>query len=214
MNKKLKKIAFALYFVALALGFVVLYYGAYYYALNHMTSDNIITKEELLEENPALSKTNYTTGVKEAGSSTTDIVTRKTDYIEELYDVDTGKLTKTTLEPPIAILGLNRTQLIDYLSDYLVKNTDDTLVNIQLVSFSGKTVVIRKSVRNVERIYHYYVKGTNDSIIVYKADRITPYIDTGISLEDIVEQERAYIQNGFYIETIHELYNYLEGITS
>lgn len=213
MNKKLKKIAYALYFIALALGFVVVYYGSYYYALNNMTSDNIITKEEVIEENPALSKTNVS-NVQEAGSNTTDIITKKTEYIEEFYDVDTCEITKQSIEPPIAVLGYNRQQLIDYLSNYLAKNNDDTLVNIQLVSFSGKTVVVRKSIRNVEKIYNYYVRETDGTIIVFKADKITRYIDTGISLDDIIEEERDYIQSGFYVETIHELYNYLEGITS
>lgn len=214
MNEKLKKITYVLYFFALAMGFMVLYYGGYYYALNNMTSDNIITKKEILEENPALTEGDINPEVLHANQKPEDIITNKTKYVEELYDIDTAEITKTTTTPGVEVLGYNREQFIDYLSTYLTKQQDATLVNVQLVSFSSKMVVVRKSVRKAETVYNYYVGVSDDVIVVYKKDKKTKYIDTGISLSDVSKEEWDYISAGFYIETIHELYNYLEGITS
>ena len=50
--------------------------------------------------------------------------------------------------------------------------------------------------------------------MVFYSDRTSLYLDTGISIDSVDEEERSHLETGFYIETIHELYNYLEGITS
>ena len=40
------------------------------------------------------------------------------------------------------------------------------------------------------------------------------FIDTGIDVSNIEEQYKEELKDGFYVETIHDLYNYLESITS
>ena len=143
------------------------------------------------------------------------VITSKTDYIEESYNIDTEELSKNTIVAPIEVLGYNREQLIDYLTTYMTKNTDETLVNIQLVSFSAETVVVRKTIRKVEKNYSYYVKASEDGeLSIYKADKITKYFDTGIMLNEVEEDEREKLKEGYFIEDIHELYNFLESITS
>lgn len=118
------------------------------------------------------------------------------------------------MTPPVEVLGYNRQQLIDYLTTYMSKNKDETLVNIQLVSFSTDSVVVRKTVRTIEKTYNYYVLVENGMISVYKADKETKYFDTGIHLSEVEEKERQKLTDGFYVEDIRELYNYLESITS
>lgn len=214
MKLSLKRAAYVTYFVALAMTFAVLYYGSYYYALKYMTSDNIITREQLQEENPGMNYSDLDNTVNEVNAEMDYVITNKTNYVEESYNIDTDELLKETITPPIEVLGYNRQQLIDYLTTYMSKNTDETLVNIQLVSFSADSVVVRKTIRTVEKKYYYYVMVEDGMISVYKADKKTKYFDTGIGIDEIDEEDKTRLTEGFYIEDIHELYNYLESITS
>ncbi len=214
MKLSLKRVAYLTYFVALAMTFAVLYYGSYYYALKYMTSDNIITKDKLQEDNPAVDYMNREQDLNEVNAEQENIISNRTNYVEESYNMDTYELQKETMTPPVEVLGYNRQQLIDYLTTYMSKNKDETLVNIQLVSFSTDSVVVRKTVRTIEKTYNYYVLVENGMISVYKADKETKYFDTGIHLSEVEEKERQKLTDGFYVEDIRELYNYLESITS
>ena len=214
MKLSLKRVAYLTYFVALAMTFPVLYYGSYYYALKYMTSDNIITKDKLQEDNPAVDYMNREQDLNEVNAEQENIISNRTNYVEESYNMDTDELQKETMTPPVEVLGYNRQQLIDYLTTYMSKNKDETLVNIQLVSFSTDSVVVRKTVRTIEKTYNYYVLVENGMISVYKADKETKYFDTGIHLSEVEEKERQKLTDGFYVEDIRELYNYLESITS
>ena len=214
MKLSLKRVAYLTYFVALAMTFAVLYYGSYYYALKYMTSDNIITKDKLQEDNPAVDYMNREQDLNEVNAEQENIISNRTNYVEESYNMDTDELQKETMTPPVEGLGYNRQQLIDYLTTYMSKNKDETLVNIQLVSFSTDSVVVRKTVRTIEKTYNYYVLVENGMISVYKADKETKYFDTGIHLSEVEEKERQKLTDGFYVEDIRELYNYLESITS
>ncbi len=214
MKLSLKRVAYLTYFVALAMTFAVLYYGSYYYALKYMTSDNIITKDKLQEDNPAVDYMNREQDLNEVNAEQENIISNRTNYVEESYNMDTDELQKETMTPPVEVLGYNRQQLIDYLTTYMSKNKDETLVNIQLVSFSTDSVVVRKTVRTIEKTYNYYVLVENGMISVYKADKETKYFDTGIHLSEVEEKERQKLTDGFYVEDIRELYNYLESITS
>ncbi len=214
MKLSLKRVAYLTYFVALAMTFAVLYYGSYYYALKYMTSDNIITKDKLQEDNPAVDYMNREQDLNEVNAEQENIISNRTNYVEESYNMDTDELQKETMTPPVEVLVYNRQQLIDYLTTYMSKNKDETLVNIQLVSFSTDSVVVRKTVRTIEKTYNYYVLVENGMISVYKADKETKYFDTGIHLSEVEEKERQKLTDGFYVEDIRELYNYLESITS
>ena len=214
MKLSLKRVAYLTYFVALAMTFAVLYYASYYYALKYMTSDNIITKDKLQEDNPAVDYMNREQDLNEVNAEQENIISNRTNYVEESYNMDTDELQKETMTPPVEVLGYNRQQLIDYLTTYMSKNKDETLVNIQLVSFSTDSVVVRKTVRTIEKTYNYYVLVENGMISVYKADKETKYFDTGIHLSEVEEKERQKLTDGFYVEDIRELYNYLESITS
>ena len=214
MKLSLKRVAYLTYFVALAMTFAVLYYGSYYYALKYMTSDNIITKDKLQEDNPAVDYMNREQDLNEVNAEQENIISNRTNYADESSNKDTDELQMETMTPPVEVLGYNRQQLIDYLTTYMSKNKDETLVNIQLVSFSTDSVVVRKTVRTIEKTYNYYVLVENGMISVYKADKETKYFDTGIHLSEVEEKERQKLTDGFYVEDIRELYNYLESITS
>lgn len=206
----MKKIAYTVGFIALSFVFVMAYYCCYYYATNNMKSNDIKTIYETMDENPALNDS-----VADADSVKEDIIENTTQYILETYDVDTETITKEELAMPVEYLGMDRQSLIDYLSEYSDSKDKDDITNIQLVSFSNSCVVIRKSVKHENNLqYNYWVIGEDNIVKIYKADKKELYLDTGISTEDLEKEDKQNLKNGFYLENIEELYNYLESITS
>lgn len=214
MKISLKKTAYIVSFLALSSIFALLYYAGYYYATNYMKSDNLITKEDAAGMNPGINNSTEDGAASEVGSKAEQIVTSKTEYVEESYNSDTGELTKTEKNVPVDLIGLNRNEVIDYLTTYKEKSTDKALVNIQLVSFSDQTLVIRKTICNIDELYSYFVISEYDIIKIYNSNRDTLFLDTGINISHFEEEYKTELEEGFYIETIHDLYNYLESITS
>lgn len=210
MKISLKKTAYITSFFALASVFALLYYAGYYYATNSIGSDNLITKEEAYADNPSVKLSDST----EVSGSETEVVKKDTEYIEECYNTDTKEITKNTTNVPVEMIGLTRDKLIDYLTTYKENSVDKTLLNIQLVSFSEKTLVIRKTICNINELYAYYIKSDNDIIKIYNTNKDTLLIDTGINIANFEEQYKTELEEGFFVETIHDLYNYLESITS
>lgn len=206
----LKKISYIVYFIAIVSIFVLLYYGGYYYAINNMKSDNLITKDEAQISNPGVKTDDYT----EVNSSESSVILSSARYIIEEYNSDTDELTKKEEKIPVDYIGLNREQVIDYLTTYVAKNKDETLQNVQLVAFSPESLIIRKTVCNPTNIYSYFVISENNIIMIYNANHDKLFIDTGIDVSNIEEQYKEELKDGFYVETIHDLYNYLESITS
>ena len=210
MKISLKKTAYITSFFALASVFALLYYAGYYYATNSISSDNLITKEEAYADNPSVKLSNST----QVSNSETEVVKKDTEYIEECYNTDTKEITKNTTNVPVEMIGLTRDKLIDYLTTYKENSVDKTLLNIQLVSFSEKTLVIRKTICNIDALYAYYIKSDNNIIKIYNTTKDTLLIDTCINIENFEEQYKNELAEGFFVETIHDLYNYLESITS
>lgn len=209
MRISLKKLTYIVYFIALASVFSLIYYGGYYYAINYMKSDNLVTIEEAASSNPGIN--NDTSFV---GQVNEQIVSSDAKYVEECYNTDTEALTKTENKIPVEHIGFTREQVIDYLTTYAEKNSDPTLTNIQLVSFSADSIVIRKTICNPTNLYSYFVISENNIIKIYNSNRDSLFIDTGIDISNFEEEYKLELTDGFYIEIIHDLYNYLECITS
>jgi hypothetical protein len=53
-----------------------------------------------------------------------------------------------------------------------------------------------------------------DKVIVYKKDKTTVFIETGITFDMLDRETRESIEEGVWIENISVLYRYLESITS
>ena len=159
----LKKISYIVYFIAIVSIFVLLYYGGYYYAINNMKSDNLITKDEAQISNPGVKTDDYT----EVNNSESNVILSSARYIIEEYNSDTDELTKKEEKIPVDYIGLTREQVIDYLTTYVAKNKDETLQNVQLVAFSPESLIIIKTVCNTTNIYKYFVIIVNKKIIIY-----------------------------------------------
>lgn len=116
MRISLKKLTYIVYFIALASVFSLIYYGGYYYAINYMKSDNLVTIEEAASSKPGIN--NDTSFV---GQVNEQIVSSDAKYVEECYNTDTEALTKTENKIPVEYIGFTREQVIDYLTTYAEK---------------------------------------------------------------------------------------------
>lgn len=60
----------------------------------------------------------------------------------------------------------------------------------------------------------YWVKLKGNTVFVYKYDGYTLVSETGIDVEHLTTRERRILENGVYLETKQELFNFLESSTS
>ncbi len=60
----------------------------------------------------------------------------------------------------------------------------------------------------------YYLMEVNGYIVVYLSDKKTPYEYTDILYDELPETLREEIRNGKYIESIKDLYSFLENYSS
>ena len=52
------------------------------------------------------------------------------------------------------------------------------------------------------------------AIVVYKQDKTTVFLETGIKDEELDENDKELLLQGIGVKNISELYRYLEGFTS
>ena len=163
MNITIKKAAYIVSFFIIISVCALLYYAGYYYTTSRgMFSDNLIRKKDVESQNPLVySETKNVTNTK------SQIVTKNTKYIVETYNIDEDEMITESLDVPVEILGYDRERVSDYLDGIKSKSSEKNLINIQLKSFSGEQIVVRKTIVNNETIYKYFVISENDVIKIY-----------------------------------------------
>lgn len=60
----------------------------------------------------------------------------------------------------------------------------------------------------------YYLMEVNGYVVVYLSDKSTPYEYTDIEYDALPPTVRAELRNGKYIESLEELYGFLENYSS
>lgn len=65
-----------------------------------------------------------------------------------------------------------------------------------------------------DTVYNYFICEENGYIVVYKKDRKTVYMDTGISVDSVHIQDADRLKEGIPVEDISTLYTYLQSFTS
>lgn len=161
-----------------------------------------------------------------ADSQNPMIVKRNTKYTLETYYSDKDKTDTESLNMPVEFIGLDRNQIIDFIESNLsyFGDTDKKILNVMLLSFSDKEIVIRRNVEEMEAETNthnfvvetpkYYVILEENGVVVYKEDKTTIYMETGITESEMDEAMAAELKYGVAIKNISELYRFLESITS
>ncbi len=162
------------------------------------------------------------------GETTEELVGRNTEYVMEVHDLDSDKVTVRQKSLPVELIGLSREDLLNYISNHKeqFQEKGEEIRNISMISFNGDELVLRKDVTESvaisetvrkseeEPVYHYYLMLEDGVLVVYKKDKTTIFLETGIEVENLDEDERARLNQGIGITNISELYRYLEGYTS
>lgn len=210
------------------IGFVAAYIIGY--KIGSEEESNVILRNEIESEMPYISKEYVSEESKSVDASNDDsflkdsamliIETIKKDGNENNENVETTKI-----KLPVEMIGLDRDGVVKYLeenSDYFKEKAEE-IDSIILVSYSPEQVVIRKNVHDGQVViytngdsekYNYYISFENDKVMVYKKDKSTVFIETGITFDMLDRDTRDSISEGVWIENISVLYRYLESITS
>lgn len=200
---------------------VGLYIGGYYYSLYNFDFDNIRFLEQEVQRNPALYQENQVQYVKKELA----YINKSTVYIIEDYNMDTKTTVDRICELPFKLLGMGRSQLINYISKYplsfcdnLSENISKEELDVSLVSFSESKVVIRRSYREDMRVSDndnvYTITAENGYIIIYKGNNRDIFLKTEIMLAGLEEVYIKELLEGVCVKDIYEIYGYLEAITS
>lgn len=138
---------------------------------------------------------------------------------------ESDKIISNKNNIPVEMIGLTRKDIIEYLEEHrdFFDEKGEEIDSLLLVSFSPNQVVIRKNVHEVETViysnenskrYNYYIAFESDKVIVYKKDKETIFIETGITYDMLDKETCESIEEGVWLENISVLYRYLESITS
>lgn len=163
----------------------------------------------------------------QVAKSDEEIIGSNAEYLLEIYNNDTNETMTKTLDVPVEFIGFTRDRLIEYIStnkNYFC-DTGEEIKNVMLVSFSKSKIVIRKSVVDapketksvtvpVEDEANYFIFLEEGFVVVYKKDRTTLFLETGITEAELEHGLAAELSLGVAVKDISELYRLLESYTS
>lgn len=218
---KLKKaLLYLLSFSLICVMFSVCYYLSYLRALNDFNTKAIEHKEQLsaLNNKPTptitLSQDNNTVEVEQTETT----VKPTTKYTLEIYDLKTDTTQTQELNPPGYLVGLTRTQIVEYLESYMkdlpLSEYNKGLISYELVSFAEDQIVIKKTYNKDFVPSLFYVAIKDGKVIVYNSDQKSVFKYTEIQAQDLPEEERTALIQGIYINSEEELYSLLESYSS
>lgn len=209
----------------IAVFFSFCYYLSYKNALRQFNKDAVERNNELIRYLEDITKNaeSYDSEGEEnpvipVDMTTADTILPTTKVKLETYDIKTGTTTVEMKNPISEFIGLTREEMIDLLayemSNISLEEYQKGLVSYELVSFSKKEIVLRKSY-NIDIVqYRYYLAIQNGYIIVYYSDRKTIFEYTDIEAKNLSERDQVELSYGKYVVDEKELYSILEGYSS
>ncbi len=147
-----------------------------------------------------------------------DIILPTTEYTLQTYDVKTGVTNEEVLPTPSYLIGLNREEVIQYLSDYMqdlpLNEFQKGLISFEVTRFSTDNIVLKKTYNEDKAENKYYLKEQNGFIVAYYGDQKTVFDYTGLSVENLSEFEQQQLKEGIFVKDLDELYALLENYSS
>lgn len=218
---KLKKaILYLVSFLAICVMFSTCYYLSYLNALNEFNNKAIEHKSKLYSLNQKITPTE---AVSQNNSSVPVIQTEatvkpSTKYTLETYDLKTNTTQKQELNPPAALVGLTREQVVEYLATYMqdmpLSEYNKGLIGYELISFSEEEIVIKKTYNKDFVPSMFYVAIKDGKVIVYNSDQKSVFKYTEIEAKNLPEEDRIALIRGIYVNSEDELYSLLESYSS
>lgn len=206
-------------FVLMCIMFSTCYYMSYLHALHDFNQRAIERRDKL----GTLTQTVSPSPVSEADTqAVTDememTVQPTTEYILEIYNMKSNTTETQKLNPPATLVGLTRTQVLEYLADYMsdmpLSEYNRGLIAYELVRFSGDVIEIKKTYNEDFVPYRFYVVVKDGYVVVYNSDLKSVYSYTHIPAKDLPEEDRIALSQGIYVNSLDELYSLLESYSS
>ena len=154
----------------------------------------------------------------EVSANDEPVVTADTRYIVQEYDMQGSMVQESEEKAPDKYIGLDRDKLVEEINNY---NQNPSLTDqekgfryMELVSFSGKRVVVSKSYEPVQEKKGFFLLNEDHHVVVYNQNLSEVYMDTDILVEDLSADLQAEIIQIKYVENEKELFNFLESYSS
>ena len=146
------------------------------------------------------------------------VVTADTQYIVQEYDMGDTTVQENEVKAPDKFIGLDRERLAEEIDNY---NQNPSLTDLEkgfrymeLVSFSDKKVVVKKSYELPEEDKGFFLMNENHYVVVYDQSLSEVYMNTDILVEDLSAELQEEIIQMKYVENEKELFNFLESYSS
>lgn len=198
--KKKQRIGFLLCLIPVLL---FIFFGSY-----------ALSKKYAAETNDIIYSTKEENVAAEAVSD--EIIRANTEIVYEIYRQG-EKIKEETVKAPADYVGKTRTEIIDFLeksmSDLSKEELEAGLENMELISFSGSRVVIRKKYGEFLP-YEYCLYIENGAVTVYYSDKKTVFSYTDIRAEELPDSVRKELYSGKEIDSLGALYDFLETYSS
>lgn len=174
-------------------------YGSYRYAEKEAETDKV-EKES-----------------KQAGTKKEQIITSNTQYIIEKYDQDSEELVKEERTIPPEYIGLSRNQMENLLIQEMAimskEEEERGLYSMTLQMFSPEKIVIRK-VYSETREEGFLLKILDGEVAIYSQDGYELYEKTGITEDNLTQEDKKALEKGYCVKNEKELYSILENFSS
>jgi hypothetical protein len=219
---KLKKASIYLFsFMSLCIMFSACYYMSYLHALNNFNQKAIEQKDILLTLTKKEEPTPAVTEQIEDSVSTSQTeatVLPNTKYTLESYNMKSNATETQELNPPAALVGLTRQEVLQYITEYMsdmpLSEYNKGLISYELVSFSSDEIKMKKSYNEDFVPFRFYVVVKDGYVVIYNSDLKSVYSYTHILAKDLPEEDRLSLSQGIYVNSLDELYALLESYSS
>lgn len=144
-------------------------------------------------------------------------ITSETKFVVELYHADTEETVTEERTMPSEYAGKTRTELLEYLKESLEtqkkEQGEEYLTDLELVSFSKEQLVIRKIYQEPQESA-YYLMAVDGEVVIYDGDKTKLLEKTGILTNNLPEEEKQKLEQGYRVESEKDLYSILENFSS
>lgn len=148
-----------------------------------------------------------------------DRINNLTVIREQIYNLSENSIKETNISTPVYFLEMTKMDLLEYLEKYMNQpeqsEVEKGLVRYELVAFSSKEVVLRKTY-DLSKIdfERYYAVIENGYIVIYHDNSKELYDYTSISVNNLPEYIRENLSKGIYFSTEQEMYDFLQTYSS
>ena len=196
---KSKKINFIYLFLTCIIISIIAFTVFYFYMDKQLSYPK--DEEIKLEKDIILEPNINDNAVVQATTKAEDKIKAYTKLVYQYYYESTGETKEELSVPPYNLLNKNKEQTEKYYPDW------------QLVSFSDKKVILKKTITVPNNVDEFKIGVYQNHICVYYADGNLKEI-TLTNISSLSEKEQDLIKKGIKVKSEEELIKYLQDYTS